>query len=115
VVVAAISSTMTSWLVSGRPRQFMLMCENSRCSISFHVLVPGGRWQTVMDQGLEGNAEDHALDTGSRSSMSSTARSSRPSRAAGFEPANTALVSVDSRNPPVADTEFPTGGHQISP
>jgi len=24
----------------------MLMCEKSRCSILFHLLVPGGRWQT---------------------------------------------------------------------
>ena len=23
------------------------MCENSRCSILFHLLVPGGKWQTV--------------------------------------------------------------------
>ena len=27
----------------GRPRQFMLMWENKRCSILFHLLVPGGR------------------------------------------------------------------------
>jgi len=25
--------TMISWLASGRPRQFMVMCENNRCSI----------------------------------------------------------------------------------
>jgi hypothetical protein len=25
--------TMTSWLVSGRPRQFIVIWENSRCSI----------------------------------------------------------------------------------
>jgi hypothetical protein len=30
VVVAAIDSRMTSWLVSGRPRQFMVMWERSR-------------------------------------------------------------------------------------
>jgi len=30
------------------PRQFWLMNENRRCSIRFHLLVPGGRWQTVM-------------------------------------------------------------------
>jgi len=36
VVVAAMVCTMTSWLVSGRPRQF-----KSRCSILFHLLVPG--------------------------------------------------------------------------
>jgi hypothetical protein len=39
---------MTSWLVSGRPRQFIEMWENRRCSILFHLLVPGGRWQTVI-------------------------------------------------------------------
>ena len=48
VVVAAMVCTMTSWLVSGRPRQFIEMWENRRCSILFHVLVPGGRWQTVI-------------------------------------------------------------------
>ena len=40
--------TMTSWLVRGRPRQFMVMWENSRCSILFHFEVPGGKWQTVI-------------------------------------------------------------------
>jgi hypothetical protein len=48
VLVAPISSVTASWLVSGRPRQFMLMCANIRCSILFHLLVPGGRWQTVI-------------------------------------------------------------------
>jgi hypothetical protein len=33
VVVAAMVCTITSWLVKGRPRQFMEMWENSRCSI----------------------------------------------------------------------------------
>ena len=33
--------------VRGRPRQFIVMWENSRCSILFHLLVPGGKWQTV--------------------------------------------------------------------
>jgi len=33
VVVAVIVSMMTSWLVSGRPRQLMEIWENSRCSI----------------------------------------------------------------------------------
>src|SRR6476646_12034652 len=42
--------TMTSWLSSGRPRQFIEMCENGRCSILFHVDVPGGKWQTVMSR-----------------------------------------------------------------
>jgi hypothetical protein len=40
--------TTTSWLVSGLPRQFMVTCENSRCSILFHFDVPGGTWQTVI-------------------------------------------------------------------
>lgn len=48
VVVAAMLWTMTSWLVSSLPRQFMVMWENSRCSIRFHFEVPGGRWQTVI-------------------------------------------------------------------
>ena len=33
VLVLAISWTITSWLMSGRPRQFMVMKENRRCSI----------------------------------------------------------------------------------
>lgn len=35
VVVLLIRSTIIRWLVSGRPRQFMVICENSRCSILF--------------------------------------------------------------------------------
>src|SRR5664279_993439 len=42
------ASMMTSWDSKGRPRQFRLIAENSLCSILFHLLVPGGRWQTVM-------------------------------------------------------------------
>src|SRR5262249_29230830 len=45
-VVAAIRLMITSWLTSGFPRQFWLMNENRRCSILFHLLVPGGKWQT---------------------------------------------------------------------
>src|SRR6266481_5193761 len=48
VVVAAMRLTITSWLTRGLPRQFCVMKENSRCSILFHLLVPGGRWQTVI-------------------------------------------------------------------
>jgi hypothetical protein len=33
VVVAAMVSTITSWLVNGLPRQFIEMWENKRCSI----------------------------------------------------------------------------------
>jgi hypothetical protein len=43
VVVAPIRSTITPWLTKGRPRQFMLMCANRRCSILFHLLVADGR------------------------------------------------------------------------
>ena len=43
VEVAAIRLTITSW---GLPRQFWEMNENRRCSILFHLLVPGGKWQT---------------------------------------------------------------------
>jgi hypothetical protein len=39
---------MTSWLVSGRPRQARVIWQNSRCSILFHLEVPGGKWQTVI-------------------------------------------------------------------
>ena len=46
--VFAIRLTMTSWLVSGRPRQFIEIWLNSRCSILFHLEVPGGKWQTVI-------------------------------------------------------------------
>ena len=48
VVVAAMVCTITSWLVRGRPRQFMEMWEKSLCSILFHLDVPGGRWHTVI-------------------------------------------------------------------
>jgi len=41
---------MTSWLVSGRPRQFRVIWENSRCSILFHLEVPGGKWQQVISE-----------------------------------------------------------------
>ena len=36
VRVAAINSRITSWETSGRPRQFMEMWLNNRCSILFH-------------------------------------------------------------------------------
>ena len=41
VVVLLIRSTMTWWVLRGRPRQFELMWENRRCSILSHLLVPG--------------------------------------------------------------------------
>src|ERR1017187_2834229 len=50
VVTALIVSLMTSWEISGRPRQFLVIAENSRCSIGFHLLFPGGRCATVMSR-----------------------------------------------------------------
>jgi hypothetical protein len=35
-------STTARRLVSGRPRQFCVMWQNSQCSIWFHFDVPGG-------------------------------------------------------------------------
>ena len=43
-------ATTTSLLVNGRPRQFMVIWENSRCSILFHLEVPGGKWHTVISR-----------------------------------------------------------------
>ena len=45
---------ITSWEVRGRPRQFSQFSQfseiwlNKRCSIRFHLDVPGGRWVTVI-------------------------------------------------------------------
>src|SRR6266498_2768889 len=41
VVVLEIRLTMVWYVVSGRPRQLTVIRENSRCSILFHLLVPG--------------------------------------------------------------------------
>jgi hypothetical protein len=35
---------IVSWLVRGLPRQFLVIWENRRCSILFHLLVPGCPW-----------------------------------------------------------------------
>src|SRR5207245_1364302 len=48
VRVAPIRFTMTARLTSGCPRQLRLMYEKSRCSMVFHLLVPGGKWLVVM-------------------------------------------------------------------
>ena len=48
VVAAAMDCRTTAWLVSGRPRQFIVIAENSRCSTLFHLEVPGGKWQQVI-------------------------------------------------------------------
>ncbi len=41
--VDPIRLTMVARSTSGVPRQFIAMCENRRCSILFHLLVPGGK------------------------------------------------------------------------
>ncbi len=48
VFVLPIKLTMTARLKSGRPRQFSVIWQNMRCSILFHLLVPGGKWHTEM-------------------------------------------------------------------
>ena len=40
---------MTDRLVNGLPRQLTAMWENRRCSILFHLLVPGGKCRTAID------------------------------------------------------------------
>src|SRR5437660_11697701 len=40
----------TSELVRGLPFQLILINENSLCSIVFHLLVPGGKWQTEISR-----------------------------------------------------------------
>src|SRR6266404_6695573 len=47
VVVLPIKLTMTSCVNNGLPRQFCVIYAHRRCSILFHVLVPGGKWHTV--------------------------------------------------------------------
>src|SRR5229473_833161 len=42
-----MSSMMTWWVSRGWPRQFPVMNEKSRCSILFHLEVPGGRWRMI--------------------------------------------------------------------
>src|SRR5437867_1388165 len=39
--------TITSGLTSGRLRQFWVIWQNKRCSILFHLLVPGGKGDTL--------------------------------------------------------------------
>ena len=73
-VVAPISWTMTSWLISGLPRQFWVMKAKSRCSMRFHLLVPGGWWATVMDRsGFVGEGLQFALPQANASAVAATA------------------------------------------
>ena len=46
VVVLPIRLITTSRLVSGLPLQFSVIWQNIRCSILFHLLVPGGKCAT---------------------------------------------------------------------
>jgi hypothetical protein len=48
VVVAAMSSMMVAWSVSGRPRQFWVMRQNRRCSILFHCVLQKHERKGVM-------------------------------------------------------------------
>src|SRR5687767_4432795 len=50
VFVALINWMMTWWLTSGLPRQFCEIKAKRRCSMRFHLLVPGGRWVTCTDR-----------------------------------------------------------------
>src|SRR4030095_9998522 len=51
VVVFPIKLTMTERLSRGLPRQLLVIWQNIRCSILFHLLVPGGKWQTEIRRG----------------------------------------------------------------
>jgi hypothetical protein len=42
-----IRLTMTARPTMGFPRRFMVLWENSRCSIQLHLLVRGGKWHPV--------------------------------------------------------------------
>ena len=48
VVVAPISSTTARRSVSGRPRQFWVIGQNSRCSILFHCVLQKHERKGVM-------------------------------------------------------------------
>src|SRR5713101_8238989 len=50
VVVRAINLTIVSSSRNGSPRQLEEMNEKRRCSTLFHLLVPGGKWHTIIDR-----------------------------------------------------------------
>jgi len=50
VLVAPMRLMIVSWLASGLPCQFLVIWENSGCSIFLHLTVPGGGWDTVMSR-----------------------------------------------------------------
>jgi hypothetical protein len=47
VVTLPMRLTTTYRISTGRPRQLLVMWQNIRCSILFHLLVHGGKWQTL--------------------------------------------------------------------
>jgi len=46
--------TLAAWVSNGSPRRFCEVNEKRRCSISFHLLVPGGRWQAEITSPIYG-------------------------------------------------------------
>ena len=57
-----MSCTITWWLTSGLPRQFCVMKANRRCSILFHLLVPGRQVRHgYLQAGLVGEALELAF------------------------------------------------------
>src|SRR6478735_12046158 len=48
VLVFPIRFTTTDRLTGGLPRQFSVIWQTIRCSILFHLLVPGGEWHTAI-------------------------------------------------------------------
>jgi hypothetical protein len=57
VVVAPIDSRMASWLVRGRPRQFVVTCEESWCSILFQCVL-NAEGNSMYDELLEAMLRD---------------------------------------------------------
>jgi hypothetical protein len=48
--IGARCSMMTWWVSRGCPRQLPVMKEKSRCSILFHLEVPGGKWRMINER-----------------------------------------------------------------
>ena len=76
IVVEAINSTTAKRLVSGVPRQFSVMWQNIRCSILFHLLVPGGKWHTEIRSPV--SAANRAVPPSTGGSGSRWSRLPRP-------------------------------------
>ena len=101
VLVAPIRLMIVSWLVRGLPRQFLVIWENRRCSILFHLLVPGGRMRRLqiakpgpielVDRGVPG-LEGRLWRPRRRSAATNTARSSPARRTHDQTPSRTAYT-----------------------